>query len=158
MRTLKASEKPLDNADILAIIDRLEDTALDPRGARIWPSVTRLKRAATSLEGFRRNTRYAFWAYFAFLSMLLASFMAEPNGYSASMTLLGFIGFLGLLLISFYNHSDFYHAVGRAKGSESPLVIFFLGMPLYFLVYLHLEKSMRDELANLLQEMGYSPS
>ncbi|MDG1572140.1 hypothetical protein OZ410_07415 [Robiginitalea sp. M366] len=156
MRTTEITEKPLKTEALLEILQQLDPPQRPTRTHLFWPSHSQLQRAGESLKDFRRYTELAFWAYFGFLSMLAVTFLVEPNGFSASLTLLGFISFMGLLLISFYNHSDFYHAVGRAQEGESPLIIFFLGMPLYFLVYLHLEKRMRDELTDLLREMGLS--
>lgn len=157
MRTPETLEKPLETTQLLKIIDRMDESGDPVGGVHLWPNKSQLKRAVDSLQGFRRTTRWAFWVYLGFLAMLLASFLSEPNGFSASMTLLGFLGFLGLLLLSFFNHSDFYHAVGRFRGGESPLVIFFLGMPLYYLFYLHLERHMRTELTGVLHEMGLTP-
>lgn len=98
---------------------------------------------------FRRNSKIGFGIYLFFLLLMGLSFLSEPNLMISVLLLSSFLGFVGFLLLSFESQERFFNQIGKTGASGSPLVFFFMGMPLYFLMYYHFKNIMRQELMDL---------
>ncbi|WP_445384306.1 hypothetical protein ACT6NV_09970 [Robiginitalea sp. IMCC44478] len=98
---------------------------------------------------FRRNSKIGFGIYLFFLFLMGLSFLTEPNLLISILLLSSFLGFVSFLLLSFESQDRFFNNIGKTGGSGSALVFFFMGMPLYFLMYYHFKNIMRQELLDL---------
>ena len=68
-----------------------------------------------------------------------------------SSFLLGiFAGLVGFVVGSLMYQSRFYRVFGKSYTDGSPLLFFFLGMPLYFLMYFRYKNQMEEHLNQLV--------
>jgi hypothetical protein len=99
---------------------------------------------------FKRHSRMAFLSYAVFIAFIIASYLVEPN-WMISAFLLGLFGLLaGFVTVSMMNQFRFYRLLGKTHSEGSPLVFFFLGMPLYFLMYFRFKQQMEAHLDRLV--------
>jgi hypothetical protein len=100
--------------------------------------------------GFKKHSRIAFLSYGVFIAFVAASFFLEPN-WMISCFLLGlFAVLLGFVISSLREQLRFYQALGQPYADGSPLIFFFLGMPLYFLMYYRFRQQMEAHLERLV--------
>ncbi len=101
---------------------------------------------------FRRLGRAAIGTYLGFIVLLLIS-LSLGNHLMANLgVIVLFLSFISLLIYATLMQSDFYGALGMGKSGGNPLRIFFLGMPLYILIFLGEEKQMLRELHRRIQD------
>ena len=98
---------------------------------------------------FKRLSRIAFLIYGVFIIFILASYLVEPNWMISSFLLGTFAGLVGFVVGSLIHQSRFYRALGKSYTDGSPLLFFFLGMPLYFLMYFRYKTRMEEHLNQL---------
>jgi hypothetical protein len=99
---------------------------------------------------FKRHSRLAFLSYGVFVTFIIASYLIEPN-WMISLFLLSLFGILaGFVMVSLINMFRFYRLLGKTHAEGSPLVFFFLGMPLYFLMYFRYKQQMEVHLDRLV--------
>ena len=108
--------------------------------------------AFTHLLRFRRLGRAAIGAYFGFVILLIFSLVAENHIMSNLGVILLFLTFLFLLVYATLTQSGFYGALGTGTMAGNPLRVFFMGMPLYILIFLGEEKQMLRELTRSIEE------
>lgn len=100
--------------------------------------------------GFKQQSRIAFLTYGLFIAFVAASFLMEPN-WMISCFLLGmFCILLGFVISSLREQLRFYRALDKPYADGSPLIFFFLGMPLYFLMYYRFRQQMEAQLERLV--------
>jgi hypothetical protein len=146
-------QKPHEIRELLLAAEQIDRYGVVQGQGRLFSNVPKLHKAILCFKRFRQTSRLAFLIYVAFLMVLAGSYFTAPGWLSSSALFLSFGGFLGLLFFSFFSKSGFYHALGKSDGGENPLILLFLGMPMYILVYFHLEKLMKDELRNAVEEL-----
>lgn len=98
---------------------------------------------------FKRLSRIAFLMYGVFLLFILASYAVEPHWMISSFLLGIFAGLVGFVIGSLINQLRFYRVLGKSYTDGSPLLFFFLGMPLYFLMYFRFKTQMEEHLNRL---------
>ncbi|MEJ2583642.1 MAG: hypothetical protein P8Z38_00920 [Robiginitalea sp.] len=98
---------------------------------------------------FKRLSRIAFLLYGVFLLFIITSYFVEPNWIVSSLLLGIFTGLVGVVVLSLINQLRFYRVLGKSFTDGSPLVFFFLGMPLYFLMYFRFKARMEEHLNRL---------
>ncbi|SFR53620.1 hypothetical protein SAMN04490243_2726 [Robiginitalea myxolifaciens] len=101
---------------------------------------------------FRRLGRAAIGSYLGFIVLLLISFGFGNPAMANFGVIVLFLTFLSLLVYATLMQSDFYGALGMGKTGGNPLRIFFMGMPLYILIFLGEEKQMLRELHSRVQD------
>jgi hypothetical protein len=99
---------------------------------------------------FKRFSKIAFFTYGVFVLFIIASYLIEPNWMVSSFLLGLFGGLVGLVVLSLVHQSRFYRALGKSFTDGSPLVFFFLGLPLYFLMYFRYKSRMEEHLNRLV--------
>ena len=98
---------------------------------------------------FKRHSRTAFLSYGVFIAFIIASYFVEPN-WMVSCFLLGLFGVLaGFVTVSLVAQLRFYRDLGHTYAEGSPVIFFFLGMPLYFLMYFRFRQQMEAHLQRL---------
>jgi len=98
---------------------------------------------------FKRLSRIAFLTYGVFMLFIIASYFVEPNWMVSSFLLGLFSGLVGFVVLSLVHQLRFYRVLGKSFTDGSPLVFFFLGMPLYFLMYFRFKSRMEEHLNRL---------
>lgn len=114
----------------------------------------RLKEAIACFLRFRRHTRMALFVYLMFLTFLAGSVLAASGWYPILLSACCFVGFLGFLRTTFSHHASFFSILGRGRTGGNPLLLFFIGIPLYLWVHHQLERDMRSALSGLFRELG----
>ena len=99
---------------------------------------------------FKRFSRIAFLIYGIFILVILASYAVEPNWMVSSLLLGIFAGLIGFVVASLFYQVRFYSVLGKSYTDGSPLLFFFLGMPLYFLMYFRYKTRMEEHLNKLI--------
>ena len=152
MRTHVEISKPLSLAELMGIAGNLHRSGTDKH---LLPAAgLRLKEAIACFLRFRRNTRMALLVYLMFLVFLFGSVVAAGGLYPVLLSAFCFVGFLGFLLTAFFHQASFYSLLGRGRAGGSPLLLFFIGIPLYLWVHYQLERDMRHALSGLFRELG----
>ncbi len=98
---------------------------------------------------FKQFSRIAFLIYGVFILFIIASFFVEPNWMVSSFLMGVFGSLIAFVVLSLLNQSRFYRALGQTYSDGSPLLFFFLGMPLYFLMYVRFKTRMEEHLSRL---------
>ena len=98
---------------------------------------------------FKRHSKVAFLTYGVFIVFVIASYYVEPNWMVSSFLLGVFAGLVGFVVLSLMQQLRFYRVLGKSFADGSPLVFFFLGMPLYFLMYFRFKSRMEEHLDRL---------
>ena len=98
---------------------------------------------------FKRLSKVAFLTYGVFILFIIASYFLEPNWMVSSFLLGIFAGLVGFVVLSLVSQLRFYRVLGKSYSDGSPLVFFFLGMPLYFLMYFRFKSRMEEHLNRL---------
>lgn len=99
--------------------------------------------------GFKRHSKTAFLIYGVFVAFILLSYLLEPSWMLSLFLLAIFAGLIGFVVLSLTSQTGFYRVLGRTYADGNPLVFFFLGLPLYFLMYFHFKKKMEEQLQQL---------
>ena len=99
---------------------------------------------------FKRLSKVAFLTYGVFVLFIIASYFVEPNWMISSFLLGTFTGLVGFVVLSLISQFRFYRVLGKSFTDGSPLVFFFLGMPLYFLMYFRFKARMEEHLNRLV--------
>lgn len=98
---------------------------------------------------FKRSSRRVFFCYLTFVSAVIISFFFDPHWLVSTGLLLIFGTLISLIIDTLRQQTRFYKVVGGARSYRSPLVFFFLGMPLYFLMFLSFDQKMQARLEDL---------
>lgn len=98
---------------------------------------------------FKRSSRRVFFCYLTFVTAIIISFFFDPHWTLYTALLLIFGTLISLIINALIQQSRFYKVVGGARSYRSPLVFFFLGMPLYFLMFLSFNQKMQARLEDL---------
>jgi hypothetical protein len=101
-------------------------------------------------EAFKRCSKWVFICYLVFIGSILVSFLLEPSPAMSVCLILIFCTLVTLVMGSLVQQSRFYRAIGSQQSGGSPLVFFFLGMPLYFLMFLSYRQKMEARLEELV--------
>lgn len=99
---------------------------------------------------FIRLSRVAFLIYGVLILFIAASYFIEPNWMVSSFLIGVFAGLVAFVVLSLLNQSRFYRVLGKSHSDGSPLVFFFMGMPLYFLMYFRFKSRMQEHLNRLV--------
>ncbi len=99
---------------------------------------------------FKRQSKVAFLTYGIFVGFIIASYFVQPNWMVASFLLGLFAGLVGFVVSSLLSQMRFYRVLGKSYTEGSPLVFFFLGMPLYFLMYFRFKTRMEQHLDRMV--------
>ena len=159
----------LDNAQLLSLVKRhrwfglseeMRDKArkvLDQRGLdegilrRLgYLHTDPFDKALQHYMRFKRLSRIAFLSYGVFLAFIVMSYFVEPNWMISSFLLGLFAILIGFICSSLLEQLRFYRALGERYADGSPLTFFFLGMPLYFLMYFRFRQQMEAHLERLV--------
>ena len=119
---------------------------------KLKDSREKVKEAMACLIRFRWVGRLAFGLYLGLIASLAFSYLAEPSMGKSLFILLSFIGFLGLLWFTSFFYNTFFSIMGGNSEEEHPLMLLFMGMPLYLFIYMRQEKRMKDALKQRLKE------
>lgn len=169
MRTLPLdSLQTMDNAELLSLLkksrlSRISKEAVDEivlilSGRGLDSDVLRRIRHLSAdpfdeaLEhylGFKRYSKWVFACYLLFIGSILVSYLFEPSPMISLALVLVFCTLVALVMGSLVYQSRFYRAVGEYRSEGSPLVFFFLGMPLYFLMYFSYKQKMESRLQDM---------
>lgn len=142
-------------------IERLRDSLSELHRSDISAAKSQTEKAGSKdsmLEAFahflrfRQLGRAAIGAYLGFVVLLIFSFVFGNHIMSNLGVILLFLTFLSLLVYATLIQSGFYGALGMGKSGGNPLRIFFMGMPLYILIFLGEEKQMLRELNRRIQD------
>ena len=98
---------------------------------------------------FKRISRIAFLTYGVFILFIIGSYFVQPNWMVSSFLLGLFAGLIAFVVLSLLHQLRFYRVLGKSFTDGSPLVFFFLGMPLYFLMYFRFKSRMEEHLDRL---------
>lgn len=101
-------------------------------------------------KAFKWYSIRVFWCYFIFIGGILISYLFEPSPVISAVLILIFTTLIAFVVGSLVQQSRFYRAVGEYQREGSPLVFFFLGMPLYFLMYFSYRQKMEAHLDRLV--------
>ena len=99
---------------------------------------------------FKRSSRRVFLCYLIFVSAITISIVIDPHWIVSTALLLIFGTLISLIIDALVQQTRFYKVVGGARTYRSPLVFFFLGMPLYFLMFLSFQQKMEAQLNKLV--------
>ena len=106
-------------------------------------------KAQKHYVAFKRSSRRVFLCYLIFVSAIILSFFLETHWIVSTGLLLIFGTLISLIIDALVQQTRFYKVVGGARTYRSPLVFFFLGMPLYFLIFLSFDQKMQARLEDL---------
>ncbi len=98
---------------------------------------------------FKRSSRRVFFCYLTFAGALTISFLLDPHWMVSTALLLIFGSLISFVIDTLLQQKRFYKVVGGARSYSTPLVFFFLGMPLYFLMFLSFKQKMEARLEHL---------
>ena len=108
------------------------------------------EKALAYYLAFKQQSRLAFLSYGVFILFIIASYFVDPN-WMVSSFLLGLFGLLAAFVTtSMMNQFRFYRLLGKTHSEGSPMMFFFLGMPLYFLMYFRFKQQMEAHLDKLV--------
>ena len=113
----------------------------------------RMRKAFSYFVRFQRAGRMAFALYLTFILLLAVGYTAEPGFWNPILLLLSFAGFLGLLVYTSMAYSGFFEVLGRERAADHPLMLLFMGMPLYILIYLRQEQHMKDAFSGIQEDL-----
>ncbi len=99
---------------------------------------------------FKRSSRRVFLCYLTFVSAIIISIVIDPHWIVSTALLLIFGTLISFIIDALVQQTRFYKVVGGARTYRSPLVFFFLGMPLYFLMFLSFQQKMEAQLNKLV--------
>ncbi|MDM9631037.1 hypothetical protein [Robiginitalea aurantiaca] len=170
MKTLQiATLDTLDNAQLLSLIKKhkwagLSKEAMDKivqilsgRGLdkdvlrRIgYLSADPFNEALKYYLAFKRYSKWVFVCYLVFIGSILTSYLFEPSPVISVGLILIFSSLLTLVMVALFKQSLFYRALGAYHSDGSPLAFFFLGMPLFFLMYFSYKQKMETRLEELV--------
>lgn len=157
MRTPVDKPKALTLGELMRISGKLRRSGYASGSPSDRFSPQQLGRAVTSFIRYRQLTRMALMVYIMFLVLVLGSYFFSTGFYTLGLSALCFLGFLVFLGRSSRHKSDFYTAIGRQRNGQ-PALYSLLGLPLYFLIYFRLEKSMRMELSEVFRNSVPNPT
>ena len=106
-------------------------------------------KAKKHYMAFKRSSRRVFLCYLSFIVAITFSFFFETHWMVSTALLLIFGTLISFIIDALVQQTRFYKVVGGARSYRSPLVFFFLGMPLYFLMFLSIDQKMRARLGDL---------
>lgn len=106
-------------------------------------------KAQKHYMAFKRSSRRVFFCYLTFVSAIIISFFLDTHWMVSTGLLLIFGTLISLIIDTLRQQTRFYKVVGGARSYRSPLVFFFLGMPLYFLMFLSFDQKMQARLRDL---------
>lgn len=170
MKTLQTNElNTLDTAQLLALIkrNRWKEASKEPVDKIVQTLSSRgldkdTIRRISSLDtdpfdealkhylAFKWYSKRVFWCYFMFIGSILISYLLEPTPVLSTILILIFTTLIAFVVGSLVQQSRFYRVVGEYQSEGSPLVFFFLGMPLYFLMYFSYRQKMEAHLNKLV--------
>ena len=106
-------------------------------------------KAQKHYMAFKRSSRRVFFCYLTFIVAIILSFFLESHWIVSTGLLLIFGTLISFIIDALVQQTRFYKVVGGARSYRSPLVFFFLGMPLYFLMFLSFDQKMQARLGDL---------
>jgi len=98
---------------------------------------------------FKRSSKRVFLSYLAFISAVIISLVLDPHWIMYTALLLIFGTLISFTIDALVRQNLFYKVVGRSRSYRTPLLFFFLGMPLYFLMFLSFDQKMQARLEDL---------
>jgi len=106
-------------------------------------------KAQKHYMAFKRSSRRVFFCYLTFIGTIILSFFLDTHWMVTTGLLLIFGTLVSFIIDALAQQTRFYKVVGGARSYKSPLVFFFLGMPLYFLMFLSFDQKMQARLEDL---------
>jgi len=106
-------------------------------------------KAQKHYMAFKRSSRRVFFCYLTFIGTIILSFFFETHWMVSTGLLFIFGTLISFISDALVQQTRFYKVVGGARSYNSPLVFFFLGMPLYFLMFLSFDQKMQARLGDL---------
>jgi hypothetical protein len=107
-------------------------------------------RAERMYRAYRRHSGLTFLFYILILATnLWVSWVASTGetGWLHVLVVLGvFCSYLGFLIASFIDQSNFYRSIGKKWEGSDQVIYFLLGMPLYVFMYFYYRSRMHDEM------------
>lgn len=106
-------------------------------------------KAQNHYMAFKRSSRRVFFCYLTFIGAVTFSLFLETHWTVSTGLLFIFGTLISFISDALVQQTRFYKVVGGGRSRKRPLVFFFLGMPLYFLMFLNFDQKMRARLGDL---------
>lgn len=103
---------------------------------------------------YNRNSKIAFVLYLIILfnNILIPVLSQNSDTLSSVLLIANFlivVGYFLFLIRSFLNQNQFYKSINQDYGTEGAVMYFFLGIPLYFLMFFYFRNQMREKLKEI---------
>ncbi|MGY5353589.1 hypothetical protein [Wenyingzhuangia sp. IMCC45467] len=87
--------------------------------------------------------------FITYLAILFLNIFNSIIPFTSVLILLCLILYFVFLIKSFISQEKFYKSIQKERNNIEPFIYFFLGMPLYFLMYFYYRNLMKSELKNI---------
>jgi len=102
-------------------------------------------------RSYKITSKTAFLAYFITLFLKTIDIfhllgVYEPGSLFHVIYWVSFAVFLIALTKSYFNHLNFYKAIGKELGTGDQIIFFLIGMPFYIFMYFFYKSQMKEEM------------
>ena len=99
-------------------------------------------------KSYTTNSNIAFILYgvLLLLNVLRLFWMADSLALPVLLSWVLYIAFFVFFIMSFFNHLNFYRAIGKEMGAGDQFMYILIGMPFYIFMHFFYKSQMKEEL------------